>query len=181
MNSNNLPKKLVSGIVVLVILSVCLCITTFALVFSILSVEDNIFSTGTVKINLNDGKPVIEENEFVFEPGATVVKEFFVENNSTCDVYYKIYFSNVDGALADVLEITVKEGGNVLCVGKANTLTRSSVPTAEKVLERNEKRTLTVTFHYPKTAGNDTQDQMLRFDLCANAVQVANNPDKVFE
>lgn len=181
MERNNLSRKLAAGISILIILSICLCITTFALVFSILSVEGNIFSTGVVKINLNDGAPVIEENDFTFEPGATVVKEFFVENDSTCDVYYKIYFDNVDGELADVLEIAIYDGNEVLWVGKATTLTRSSVMAADKVLTMGEKRVLKVSFHYPEAAGNSTQNQVLRFDFCASAVQAANNPNKVFE
>ena len=66
-------KKLTGGIVAIVILALCLCITTFALVYASVSVNNNIFHTGEVKINLNNGKPVIQEHEFLFEPGMTVV------------------------------------------------------------------------------------------------------------
>ena len=91
-NRSEAEKKLTRGIITAIILAVCLCITTFALVWETVSVENNLFHTGTVKINLNDGKPVIEEHEFLFEPGMTVKKDFFIENQSTCDVYYKLYF-----------------------------------------------------------------------------------------
>ena len=84
-------KKLTGGIITIIILVICLCITTFALVYTSVSVENNRFHTGEVKINLNDGKPVIREHEFRFEPGMTVVKSFFVENDSTWDVYYRLY------------------------------------------------------------------------------------------
>ena len=77
-------KKLTGGIIAIIVLAVCLCITTFALVYETVSVENNLFHTGEVKINLNDGKPVIREHEFLFEPGMTVVKDFFIENDSTC-------------------------------------------------------------------------------------------------
>lgn len=77
--------------------------------------ENNRFATGTVKINLNDGQPVIRENEFTFEPGMTVKKDFFIENESTVSVYYKLYLENVTGDLADDLLITIKDNDKILC------------------------------------------------------------------
>ena len=82
MNNSNASKKLTASLVILIILSFCLCITTFALSYSILTVETNIFSSGYVSINLNDGKPVIEEDEFAFEPGMTVEKSFFLKRRT---------------------------------------------------------------------------------------------------
>jgi len=128
-------KKLTGGIVAIVILALCLCITTFALVYASVSVNNNIFHTGEVKINLNDGKPVIQEHEFLFEPGMTVVKDFFVENESTWDVYYRLYLDNVSGGLADVLTITVKDGDKTLYSGTANELTRQNVLAADDTLK----------------------------------------------
>ena len=92
-------KKLTGSIVTVVVLAVCLCITTFALVYSAVAVDNNLFQTGEVKINLNDGKPVIEEHEFLFEPGMTVEKDFFLANQSSTDVYYRLYFDNIEGGL----------------------------------------------------------------------------------
>lgn len=74
MSETKTAKRLTGGIIAIIILAVCLCITTFALVYASVSVENNLFHTGGVKINLNDGKPVIREHEFLFEPGMTVVK-----------------------------------------------------------------------------------------------------------
>lgn len=181
MSSNNASKKLIASIVTLILLSACLCITTFALVLSMISVDGNTFATGSVKINLNDGKPVIEEREFEFEPGATIQKDFFIENQSTCNVYYKIYFANVDGGLADVLEITIYDGDEILCQGTARELTRRNVSVAGNALGLQEKHILTVSFHYPKDSANSTQNQILTFDLCADAVQTKNNPDRLFD
>ena len=76
--NNTTAKKLTGSIVAVIVLAVCLCITTFALVWATLSVENSLFHTGMVEINLNDGKPVIEEHGFLFEPGITVKKDFFV-------------------------------------------------------------------------------------------------------
>ena len=174
-------KKLTGGIITIIILVICLCITTFALVYTFVSVENNRFHTGEVKINLNDGKPVIREHEFLFEPGMTVVKSFFVENDSTWDVYYRLYLDNVSGGLADVLTVTVKDGDKVLCTGTAGQLTRENVTAADDILPVGQRRNLTVTFHYPEASGNESENLDLLFTLCAEATQTKNNPNKLFE
>lgn len=181
MADNNTAKKLTGGIITIIILALCLCLTTFALVWATVSVENNLFHTGSVEINLNDGKPVIHENEFIFEPGMTVQKDFFIENNSTWSVYYKIYFDNVSGGLGDVLLVTVKDGEKTLYTGTANELTRQKVTAADDILEMKEKKTLTVVFHYPEDKGNDTQNLDLSFTICADATQTKNNPNRLFD
>ena len=77
---NHTSRKLTASVVAVIILSICLCITTYALVMVSVSVRDNYFKTGSIEINLNNGKPVIEEHEFLFEPGMTVTKDFFIQN-----------------------------------------------------------------------------------------------------
>lgn len=174
-------KKLTASVVTILILAVCLCITTFALVWATVSVDNNLFHTGTIKINLNDGKPVIEEHEFLFEPGMTVKKDFFIENQSTWDVYYKLYFDDIEGGLADVLDVSIKDGDAVLFEGKANELTKANVGAADDELKLNERRDLTVYFHFPEGAGNSAQNLHLTFTMNADAVQTKNNPDKLFD
>lgn len=173
-------KKLTGGIVAIVLLTVCLCITTFALVYASVSAENNLFHTGEVKINLNNGEPVIREHEFLFEPGMTVRKEFFIENESTWDVYYRIYLDNLSGGLADVLDITVRDGDKILYSGTASELTRQNVAAADDTLKIGQRRNLTVTFYYPEEKGNDTQNLDLTFTMCAEATQTKNNPNKLF-
>lgn len=173
-------KKLTGGIVAIVLLTVCLCITTFALVYASVSVENNLFHTGEVKINLNNGEPVIREHEFLFEPGMTVRKEFFIENESTWDVYYRIYLDNLSGGLADVLDITVRDGDKILYSGTASELTRQNVAAADDTLKIGQRRNLTVTFYYPEEKGNDTKNLDLTFTMCAEATQTKNNPNKLF-
>lgn len=175
-------KRLTASVLAIIMLSVCLCITTYALVMVSVSVpEDNYFKTGSVGINLNNGKPVIEEHEFLFEPGMTVTRDFFIENQSTRDVYYKIYFDEVTGGLAKVLQITIMDGEMILYVGTADELSKVNVKAADDTLSMNEKRNLTISFHYPEEAGNSTQNMSLSFKLCAEAVQTKNNPDKLFD
>lgn len=181
MKSNSTTsKKLTVSIATIIILAICLCITTFALVWVTVSVDNNFFHTGIVKVNLNDGNPVIEEHEFLFEPGMTVKKNFFIENQSTCDVYYKLYFDDVEGGLTDVLEISICHDDTVLFKGKANELTKVNVGAANDVLKLNERRELTVYFHFPEEAGNSTQNLRLAFSMKADAVQTKNNPYKLF-
>lgn len=181
MAENKTAKRLTGGIIAIVALAVCLCITTFALVYASVSVENNLFHTGKVKINLNDGKPVIREHEFIFEPGMTVKKDFFIENDSSWDVYYRIYLENVSGGLADVLEITVKDGDRAMYSGTASELTQQNVTAADDTLKIGQKRNLTVYFHFPEDKGNKTKNLDLTFTMCAEATQTKNNPNRLFD
>lgn len=174
-------KKLNGGIATIILLSICLCVTTFALVYTTVFVDNNLFMTGIVKINLNDGKPVIEEYEYLFEPGMTVKKDFFLENHSTWDIYYKIYFENIEGGLADVLEVSIMDGETTLFSGKMTDLTREKVGAADDILHLNERRDMTIYFHFPEEAGNEAQELRLAFDISADAVQTKNNPEKLFD
>lgn len=181
MAENKTAKRLTGGIISIVALAVCLCITTFALVYASVSVENNLFHTGKVKINLNDGKPVIREHEFIFEPGMTVKKDFFIENDSSWDVYYRIYLENVSGGLKDVLEITVKDGDRALYSGTASELTQQNVTAADDTLKIGQKRNLTVYFHFPEDKVNETQNLDLTFTMCTEATQTKNNPNRLFD
>lgn len=180
-NNKQTARKLTGSVFLIILLCLCLCITTFALIWSIVTVDDNYFYTGKVEIDLNDGKPVIEEHEFLFEPGMTVVKDFYIKNNSTWDVYYKLYLDDVTGGLADVLDITIKDGEKILFNGKPNELTENLVGAADDILYLKEKKEMQIVFHYPEESGNQTQDSVLTFTLCADAVQTKNNPNKEFD
>ena len=179
-NNQQTGKKMKASIIAIVILSLCLCITTFALVWSMAWVNDNIFSTGKIDIDLNDGKPVIEEDEYLFKPGMEVIKEFYIQNNSTCEAYYKIYFDEITGGLADVIEVTIRDNQRVLFAGKPSELTKQMVSSADEPLRLKEKKELEISFYYPKE-GNSTQDATLTFTLCADAVQMKNNPNREFD
>lgn len=174
-------RRLAADIAIIIVLMLCLAITTSALVYSIVTVENEMFRTGSIQINLNDGKPVIQEHEFLFEPGMTVEKNFFVQNQSTWDVYYRLYFEDVEGGLADFLRITVLEGNRVLYEGTAASMTQDTVLAAEDMLRLNERRDLTIRFYFPPESGNAAQNLTLSFNLCAEAVQTKNNPYKLFD
>ena len=181
MNDEKTPRSLVLSIIVIIFLCLCLSVTTFALAYLTVNVENNRFTTGNVSINLNDGKPIITADEFVFEPGMTVVKDFFVENESSCPVYYRVYFSEVKGNLAKVLEITISKDGETLWFGTASELMRADVSADDDDLAVGERRELQITFHFPENSGNLYQNNYLTFDLCAEAVQTLNNPERLFD
>jgi hypothetical protein len=173
--------KLTTGIALVIVLSFCLCVTTFALAYATITVENNLFTTATMQINLNDGKPVIEENEFLFEPGMTVKKDFFLENQSSIEVYYKIYFEDLEGGLANFLQVTIKAGDEVLYDGTARNLTRDKVEAAKNTLPAGKKQDMEIYFYFPPEIGNAAQGLDLSFKLAADAVQTQNNPFKRFE
>ncbi len=177
---NKITLRLSASVAIVVLLCICLAVTTLALVYSMVSVDNNLFVTGTVKINLNDNKPIISENEFIFEPGMTVKKDFFVKNESSCDVYYKLYFKNINGELADVLEVKIYSGDTVIYDGTPTELTRNNVLSTDDILRLNETKKLSVYFHFPENAGNETENLFLSFDFAADAVQVKNNSNKEF-
>ena len=162
-----------------IMLAVCLVVTTVALAYSMISVRDNTFATGGVRINLNDGEPVIRPDEFLFEPGMTVKKDFFIENDSTGTVYYRLYFAGVSGDLADVLEVTVKDGNKTLYSGTPTQLENTQA--ADDLLAVGQRRTLTMYFHFPEATGNSAQAKDLTFTLCADATQTKNNPQRLFD
>lgn len=174
-------NKLTGGIIAIIILVLCLTVTTFALVYATVLIENNLFTTGNVKINLNDGKPVIQQHEFLFEPGMTVEKSFFIENESSCDVYYRIYLESVSGGLADALVVTVKDGDKTLYSDTVSRLTRENVIAADDYLKIGQRKDLTVIFRYPKDSGNEAQGYELSFTMCAEATQLKNNPEKLFD
>ena len=176
-------KKLRRSMFIAVLLALMLGVTTFALITSMVEVKDNHFETGVVKINLNDGEPVIREDEYLFEPGMREQKNFFIENEGSIDAYYKIYLEDVKGDLADVLEATIteKESGKVLYQGLVSDLTRGSAAVDDGTLAAGERKDLTIRFYFPKERGNEAQDKTLSFKMGATATQVRNNPDRSFE
>lgn len=180
MTETQTKKKLAAGIAVIAASAVCLVVTTLAIVLASVSIQNNLFYTGAIKINLNDEEPIIRGDEIIFEPGMTVKKDFFIENESTWEVYYKIYFDNISGELADVLMITVKDGDKTICTGTASELTRKNIQAADDTLKIGQKKDLTVYFHYPENSGNEAQGKDLSFTLCAEATQTKNNPNKLF-
>ena len=175
-------KKLQLNIVTLLLLCLGLCITSFAISYTIIKIENNTFQTGGIDIDLNGNAPIIPECQMA--PGMTVEKEFYIKNNGGWAVFYKLYFEEVKGDLADVLEITIYENGSpekVLLNGKISDLINADELNIAGKLEVGQKQNLIASFHFLENAGNEYEDAMLEFKMSAIAVQTKNNPNKDFE
>ena len=180
MQQNKNGKPVIKNIIITVVLIACFSITTFALVSLNIAVKENTFSTGRIKININDGKSVINNDELHLEPGMTIKEDFFVENEGSVDAYYKLYLDNISGGLADAIEITIKDGNKILYSDIAKNLTKQSVEAIDEILGSGQKKDLTIYLHYPESEGNKTQNSDLVFTLCAEATQTKNNENKEF-
>ena len=180
MNEQKLKKKLTFMIVTVVLLSLGLAITSFALASSIAQVRNNRFAMSMgVELTINDGQPVVDVTDMVYEPGGTYVSEFPIANLGTFDVWYRVYFTDVKGVLKDYITVTIKEAdGTVLCKGTMSELSSDKV--AVSSLAAGEKKTLTIEFYFSSEAGNAAQGQSVSFNITANATQKQNNPNKDF-
>lgn len=175
MSKSTAPRLAVS-IITMILLFLCLLGMTAALFYTTSELKATA-STPTVKINLNDGKPVIDttdpaEAHHFFEPGMTVVKDCFVENTGTLDIYYRVYMSDVTGTLATILEVTVLDGEQELYSGTIGDMTHDAVLAGSLAI--GERRDLKVIFHYPTHATNTSQNTKLTFVLTADAIQQRN-------
>lgn len=180
MNEQKLKKKLTFMIVTVVLLSLGLAITSFALASSIAQVRNNRFAMSMgVELTINDGQPVVDVTDMVYEPGGTYVSEFPIANLGTFDVWYRVYFTDVKGVLKDYITVTIKEAdGTVLCKGTMSELSSDKV--AVSSLAAGEEKTLTIEFYFSSEAGNAAQGQSVSFNITANATQKQNNPNKDF-
>ncbi len=181
MKKRNAGTRLTASIFLLVFLSICLCLTSSALVLATVDMRGNVFTTGRVEIDLNGGAPIVTQEELMFAPGMTLKKDFTLENKSTCEVYYRLYFTNISGALAEHLQVRLLCEDRELLTGTPATLTRDHVGAADDVLAAGQRKTFTLVFVFPEESNNSAQAQYLGFDLAADAVQVKNNPEKAFD
>lgn len=168
--------RLSACIFTVILLTLALSIT------SIFADTDLFVHTGNVRLNLNDGKPVITETETFFAPGVSVEKTFTVENLSTCPVWYKFYFQNVsDPRFAEDVLVEIREGDVLLASGRMSEMNEKNSVACPENLEVGERKELTIRFLFDEESGNDAQGSLLSFDLSAKAVQTKNNPDKKFD
>ena len=208
-------KKLLISIIIIIIFMVCFVSTTFALIYNKVTVEDNYYQTGVVKVSIsdlqkidkediNDSLPIysesndIELDDFIFEPGMTVVKSFYIENRSTCDVYYRLYLDELKGDLANIIEITItiddddNDSSNDTILFSnvvASNLCKDSIndddfikdnPNSIDELEKGKSKSYKIYFHYPSDSNNSGQDKTLSFKLSVEATQTKNNTNKEF-
>lgn len=174
-------KRAYSSIAAIVILFGMLAVTTWALIASFVTVEENMFQMGTVEIELNGGQTIFDGTDLNIEPGHTVKKEFTIENKGTADVYYRLYLENVTGSLQEVLRFEIYDGEKQLFEGTAAELNKETPCIGEEELKVGETKMLTALVKMEESAGNAYQTGGISFDVTADAVQAKNNPEKAFE
>ena len=173
-------KKLQINVFTLLLLCLGLCITSFALSYTVIKIENNFFKTGEIKINLNDGKPIINENDHLFEPGMTVEKPFFIKNQGAEPIYYKLNFTGVSGELSKAIDVTILDTNRLeLVSGKIYEFETDKELIGS--LGRYEKQDLIARFHFPENEGNKYKGESLQFIMSAISVQTKNNPNKDFD
>ena len=180
MNEQSLKKKLNIMIATVVLLVCGLMVTSMALAHSIVQVSNNRFSMAMgAELAINDGKPVVDVTDMVYEPGGMYKSEFPIANLSSFDVWYRVYFSAVEGVLKDYITVSVKEAdGTVLCHGTMDELSADKV--AASSLAAGERKTLYIEFYFSSEAENNAQGQTVSFNITADATQKKNNPNKDF-
>ena len=114
-------SRLRFGMVIVVILSICLVMTTYALMTVTLSISRNEFRTGAIQITLmKNGKIITEADKIVdvknIEPGMLIKETFSIvnrprsesnPNGSTGPIFYRLSFENISGKLAEIMEVTI--------------------------------------------------------------------------
>ncbi|HIU25841.1 MAG TPA: hypothetical protein IAC50_05035 [Candidatus Copromorpha excrementigallinarum] len=163
------------------VLALMLAATTYALVLSTVSVEDNELETAAVSLELNDGNVIFDGRDMNIEPGYTIRRDFTVENKSPVDVYYRLYLENLSGDLGDVLVFNIYEGDRIIFSGTAAQLSEKTACQGGAPLGAGEERTLTAVVKMKEDAGSFYKNSDITFDVTAEGVQVRNNPDGEFQ
>jgi hypothetical protein len=174
-------KQIWVRVAAIFLLSAMLLITTYALAMPSVSVIDNLFDTGAVKIDLNHGEVVFDGSDINLEPGYRLKKEFTVTNEGTTPIYYRLYLENVEGELADALVFQIYDGDTLLYEGEAKYFNKENYCEGTTPLLVGETVTLTALVTMRSEVGNAFQGSGISFDMAAQAVQSKNNPNRIFE
>ncbi len=156
-------------------------ITTWAVLSSFISENDNLFETARVKIILNEGVRIFDEKDFQMEPGRTLIKPFTVRNDSTVPVYYRLYFDNLNGPLQEALTFQIYDGDELVYSTRMSNFSVDAPFISGKSLEVGEVKEFTAHVIMDPVSGNYYQDTGVTFDVIAQATQVKNNPNMEFE
>lgn len=142
------------------------------------------FLIGTIDINLNDGRPIINENEILFIPGICYKKDLWVKNDSTYTVQYGFYLSEIKGNFNGLL-ITLKDNNNIIIYsGKVIEFTKDNISYYYETIDIDQRINLSVTFELPTETGSAYKNTNISFVLNCKAIPFKNNlgqnPDLAF-
>ena len=163
-------KRVLAGLVAVLIAVVCLCINSLVLGpmskssrIGIMKGGDQAESDGEpVNVDIFGGESIISNDELPINPGESLTKEFYIKNNDTADVYY--WFSDLSGKLADYLKVTLSSNGNVLYEGKASDIAGFNTDKTYTIAP-GVREDFVLTFTYPEDAGNASQKKDFNFSI----------------
>lgn len=162
-------------IVILIALFISLSIAVFALGYSEVTME-TVFQTGEIKIDLNGGKCIFDDKTMQLEPNRVIIEEFTVKNIGTANCRYKVYLTNIDGAMSDTLTFDIYDETKALIKSiKLKDFTIENAIDLKTILKPGEMNTFTINAYIPASAGNEYQDNSVSFDMIAEAIQSDNN------
>lgn len=172
--------RITGNIIMVITLIFCWSITTYALAWHQVAVEQNSFTTGVLKLNLNDGEPVFDE-ELYFEPGLMIQRNFTIANEGNIDAIYRLWISNIEGELDDELTVEIRDGKKLIFDGIFEDFIEEKVYGNNTTLLANEIKELTILIYLPEECDNTMQGKAVSFRLNYDAVQKDGNPNKDFE
>ena len=162
-----------------IVLALGLSTTSMALVYHEVEIENNQFVTGKVSVCINDDQPIFDDDMF-FVPGMVVERDFTLRNDSTCDVYYRLYLTKVEGELAETLQVEVWSGETKLFSGTLAEMNGIKSEGADGTLAKGEEQIMTIVFSVPNDCTDALENCAVDFDLNADVVQTVNNPEGSF-
>lgn len=180
--NNKTKKKLLFCFVSIIILILLFNVSLFGFIEAKLSLGDNNIKTGNISISLNGNNKIFDDNDYYIQPGDIVKKSFYIENDGENDVYFKIYFDNLEGTYFDYIYVEIKnEEGVIICEGLMNELSKENVESKDDALCASEKRNFEISIIFLEEAGNDYQDEKIDFEIIVMATQTKNNPNRDFD
>lgn len=172
--------RIVGPMAIVAVLLIVWSAATLVLAQHQVTVGENAFTNGVLKINLNDGKPVFDE-EILFEPGMLIRRNFTISNEGNIDVIYRLWMSEIEGTLAEDLQVEIKDGKKMIFSGILEDFMEEKTVGSNAVLLANETKELTIEIFLPEDSGNDMQGTAVSFRLNYDATQKEGNPNKDYE
>ena len=170
---NNIKKY---GVRIVFIVLILISLTCIALAVGFKDVfMETVFQTGEVKIDLNEGEPIFDDNALDIEPNKKVIADFTVKNIGEVDCYYKVYLENIDGKIADNVVFDIYDSKNNL-IKTVNVIDFTSANSIDlkTILTPQEEVSFTINAYLPSDSGNAYQTGKITFDVVAEGIQSKN-------
>lgn len=160
-------------------LILCWGVISYSLSWHQITVDDNTFSVGTLEINLNDGKPVFDK-EVLIEPGMMLQEYFTIKNVGSANAYYRLWFSEIEGDLANELMVEIRDGKKLIFEGEFAELLEEKAFGTNSALMAGEEKELSIVIFLPEEGTNAVQGDTITFRLNYDATQMDGNPGKEY-